>query len=89
MVEGFNRSIENQLAAYVAENQRHWDQNISMLLLAYRSSVHEAIKCTSARLILGKDLQLPMDFICERQEEEQEKCVPIYVQELDGGLVKT
>ena len=36
MVERFNRTIENQLAAYVAENQQDWDQHIPMLLLAYR-----------------------------------------------------
>ena len=60
-----------------------------MLLLAYQSSIHEATKCTHARLMLGKDLQLPMDHICGRQEEEQEKCVPVYAQELEGGLVKT
>ena len=52
MVERFNRTIENQLAAYVAENQRDWDQHIPMLLLAYRSSIHEATKWTPARLML-------------------------------------
>ena len=82
-------SIENQLAAYVAETQQDWDQHIPMLQLAYHSSVHEATKCMTARLMLGKELQNPMDLICERQEEEQEKCVPIYVRELKGGLVKT
>ena len=89
MVERFNRTIENQLAAYVAENQRDWDQHIPMLLLAYRSSIHEATKCTPARLMLGRDVQLPINLICERPEEEHEKCVPNYVQEMEAGLVKT
>ena len=60
-----------------------------MLLLAYRSSIHEATKCTPARLMLGRDVQLPIDLICERPEEEQERCVPNYVQEMEAGLVKT
>ena len=38
--------------------------------------------------MLGRDLQLPIDLICERPEQEQ-KCVPIYVQEIEAGLVKT
>lgn len=41
MVERFNRTLENQLAIFVEKHQRNWDELIPILLMAYRSTVHE------------------------------------------------
>ena len=41
MVERFNRAIEDQLPKFVDSNQWDWDTHIPLLLMAYRTAVHE------------------------------------------------
>ena len=40
-----------------------------MLLIAYRSAIHDTSGCTPAKLMLGRDLKLPIDLIYGRPEE--------------------
>ena len=40
--ERFNRTIEDMLSKYISKAQRDWDEYLPLLLLAYRSSVHES-----------------------------------------------
>ena len=42
MVERFNATLETQLSMFVSKHQRDWDTHLPMLLLAYRSAVHES-----------------------------------------------
>ncbi len=35
MVERYNRTIEAQLAMFVEQHQRDWDQHVPLLLMAY------------------------------------------------------
>lgn len=44
MVERGNRTRNRMLSAFVSENQKDWDEHIYLLMLAYRSSVHERLK---------------------------------------------
>ena len=46
MVERFNRTIEGMLFKFVAENQRDWDSHLPILMMAYRSAVHETTSFT-------------------------------------------
>ncbi len=41
MVERYNRTLEHQLAIFVNENQKDWDQHIPLLLMSYRTAIHE------------------------------------------------
>ena len=43
MVERFNRTLENQLAVFVEKHQQDWDDHVPLILLAYRSAVHEVL----------------------------------------------
>ncbi|XP_063236105.1 uncharacterized protein LOC134538574 [Bacillus rossius redtenbacheri] len=52
MVEWFNRTLEEHLVKVVAEHQQDSDQNIQLLLMAYRSVVHD---------FTGHKLRLPCD----------------------------
>ena len=70
MVERFNRTIETQLSMFVDHHHQDWDQHVPLLLMAYRSAVHDTTKCTPARLMLGRDLRLPVDLLYTRPEEE-------------------
>ena len=41
MVECFNRTLEAQLSKFIDENQSNWDKLVLLMLLAYRTAVHE------------------------------------------------
>ena len=73
MVERFNRTLEVQLSKFVSDHQRDWDQLVPLLLMAYRTSVHETTSQTPARLMLGRDLRLPVDLKISRPELEHTK----------------
>jgi len=62
-VERQHQTIINYLAKFISENQKNWDQWISMFLLAYRSSKHEFTNITAAKLYLSRDLRLPLDLL--------------------------
>ena len=89
MVERFNRTIENQLTAFVSTNQRDWDKHIPLLLLSYRTAVHETTKYTPAMLMFGRELHLPLDLIIGRPPLEEEKPVTEYAEGLRHKIAKT
>ena len=63
MVERMNRTLEAQLAKFVEEHHTDWDHYIPLLMMAYRSAVHDSTKCTPAELMLGRNLRLPADLV--------------------------
>ena len=46
LVERFNRTLIDMLSMAVSDNERAWDLQLSMLLLAYRTSRHETTGTT-------------------------------------------
>ena len=82
MVERFNRTLEAQLSKFVDDNQRNWDQCVPLLMMAYRSAVHETSGSTPAQVMLGRDIRLPVDLITGRPEAECTLPVTDYVQNL-------
>ena len=62
--ERFNRTIEDMLSKFVSANQKDWDEYLPLLLLAYRSSVHESTKQTPYMMFYGRHALLPVDFLC-------------------------
>ncbi|MCW4335043.1 MAG: RNase H-like domain-containing protein [Candidatus Thiodiazotropha endolucinida] len=62
--ERFNRTIEDMLSKYVSANQKDWDDYLPLLLLAYRSSVHESTKQTPYMMMFGRHALLPIDLLC-------------------------
>ena len=70
MVERFNRTIEEMLSKFVAENQRDWDSHLPILMMAYRSAVHETTSFTPCELMFGRQIDLPIDLQLGRPEQE-------------------
>ena len=70
MVERFNRTLANELAKYCAEGQQDWDLKLPTLLMAYRSAVHEVTDYTPARLMLRRELRLPVDLVTGRPPDQ-------------------
>ena len=86
MVERFNRTIEDQLSKFVDDNQRDWDTHIPLLLMAYRTAVHETTGCTPAQLMMGRDLRLPIDLLIGRPEDEEAHHTSTYAEELQSSV---
>ena len=64
MVERFNRTIEHQLAIFVNENQKDWDEHIPLLLLmAYRTATHESMGLTPAKVMMRRELRVQLDLL--------------------------
>ena len=63
MVERLNRTIEETLSKFVARHQRDWDKHVYFVLMAYRSSVHESTGFSPSLLMLGREIELPVDLL--------------------------
>ena len=70
MVERFNRTLKSMLSLFVSENQRDWDRHLPLLLMAYRSAVHETTGCTPSEMMFGRELRLPVDLLYGRPEAD-------------------
>ena len=70
MVERYNLTIGRQLAMFIGQHQGTWDKQLPMLLLSYRSAVHEATGFTPSMLMNGRELTLPVDLMYGRPDEE-------------------
>lgn len=71
MVERLNRTMVQDLAKYCGEAQDDWDVRLPMFLMAYRSAEHEATSFTPARLMLGREIRLPVDLVMGRPPGEE------------------
>ena len=88
MVERFNRTLEAQLAKFVSEHQRDWDRHLQLLMMAYRTSVHDTTGETPAMMMMGRNLRLPVDLFIGRPEEEQPEHKSEYARTLLDRLEK-
>ena len=65
MVERFNRTPEDQLVIFEEHDEKDWDDHLTLLMTLYRSAVRESTKKTPAKLMFGRELNLPIDLISE------------------------
>jgi hypothetical protein len=75
MVERFNRTLCNSLAMYVEDHQRDWDSHLLLVMMAYRSSIHDATQYSQSYLLFGRELRLPVEVICGGLPEISEEPV--------------
>ena len=59
---------------------------IPLLLMAYRTAIHETTGCTPAQLMMGHDLRLPIDLLVGRPEDEISHHHSTYAEELQTRL---
>lgn len=86
LVERFNRTLLNSLAAYVSEHQRDWDLHTPLVLLAYRTAVHEATGVSPCEAMLGRPLRGPLELVVPRPVPEHCTVDSQYVSELIAQL---
>ena len=51
------------LASYVNESRNDWDDHLPYVCMAYRSTVLESTKFSPNKLMLGREINLPLDVI--------------------------
>ena len=72
MIERANRTILNMLSSFVSANQTDWDKFLPLVLMAYRSSMHESTGVTPCAMMLGREISLPIDLLYGHPENERE-----------------
>jgi hypothetical protein len=88
-VERFNATLESMLSMYIKENQKDWDQYLYLVTMAYRSTIHETTKFTPNKLMLGKEITLPIDLMVGKPTDDEGEAVEsVYVQELQEEMVR-
>ncbi len=78
MIERFNYTLVTLISAYVDEEQRQWDIHLPLLTSAYRSCLHEATGFSPNMLMLGREINAPMDLMYGPifHEPEVDPCQP-------------
>ena len=64
--------MENQLDIFVEKQQEDWDSHVPLILLAYRSAVHESTGQTPSFLMFGTKVNLPVDLLFGRPPSSKE-----------------
>ena len=79
MVERFNRTIQQMLKAYVNEHRNDWDEHVPYLTMAYRATVHDSTGYSPNRLMLGREISLPIDVMFGKPKSALRPCYTDYV----------
>ena len=90
LVERFNRTLEDMLSKVTETNHKNWDDCLPLVMMAYRSSIHETTGESPVRMMLGRDIQLPVHLMLGKGIPETQSVVSgvDYVKELRENLHK-
>ena len=87
LVERMNRTIEAMISMYISPGQRDWDQFLPYIMMAYRSAVQSTTGYTPNRMMLGREVDMPIDLIIGVPDEEKKKVSEVeYVEKLRTDL---
>ena len=87
MVERANRSIQNMISSYISDSQDDWDEHIPLLMMAYRSSIHESTGVSPAMMMFGRELTLPVDMTLGRPIRDERLCATDHAYQLEQRLL--
>ena len=51
------------LSKVIDENHKNWDDCLPLVMTAYHSSIHKSTGDSPVRLMLGRDIQMPVDLV--------------------------
>ena len=86
MVERMMKTIKEMLKSFINKNQRNWDELLPLLMMAYRSSVHESTGVSPSKMMLGREITLPVDLVMGGPEKEESVMSTQYAFELEKCL---
>ena len=87
MVERAYRSIQNMISSYISDSQDDWDEHIPLLMMAYRSSIHESTGVSPAMMMFGRELTLPVDMTLGRPIRDERLCATDHAYQLEQRLL--
>ena len=85
LVERFNRTLAKMIKGFVGDNQDNWDEHVSLLTAAYRSTAHPATGFTPNMLMLGREVNLPCDIVFPKPIQSSVE-LHEYVQQLRDSM---
>uniref|UniRef100_A0A3Q2QXS5 Integrase catalytic domain-containing protein n=1 Tax=Fundulus heteroclitus TaxID=8078 RepID=A0A3Q2QXS5_FUNHE len=86
-VERFNRTLLQMIRCYVDQNQKNWDEHLSLLTAAYRSAQNSSTGFSPNMLMLGREVHQPQELwlgLAERTWSEKDPLE--YVHDLEKTL---
>ena len=88
-VERFNRTLVSMHSMYCSDKQDDWDVYLPQVMMAYRSSHHASTQISPNKMVLGREIILPLQAIVGRPTgESDETDLDSYVQNLKDNLVE-
>src|SRR6218665_3272098 len=63
LLERFHRTLNSMLAKFISETQKNWDQQLPLIMSAYRASQHSSTGYTPNRLFLNREVCMPLDLV--------------------------
>ena len=88
LMERVQRTIEDMLSKYTESNQRNWNEVLPLLLIVYRSSKQESTKMTPNMMMLGREIDLPIDLIYPAPPSKSRSSSEEYVFDLQNKMKK-
>lgn len=87
-VERFNKTLMTMVATLVdpLRSQRDWDEQITYAMFAYRSAVQESTQNTPNMMMLGRNVELPVDVMFGKPDGEIFSEESDYAEELRDRL---
>ena len=68
-MERFNRTLIEMLRGKIQQDQTDWDLQLPTCMIAYRGAVQESTGVSPNLLMLGRELEVPLDVITERSPD--------------------
>ncbi|XP_053378575.1 uncharacterized protein LOC128548173 [Mercenaria mercenaria] len=88
LVERGHRKIKSMLSKFVSENQKDWDTFLPITSMAHNSAVQESTGFTPSMLMLGREIDLPVDLALGSPENQTNNTETEYAEALTEKLEK-
>ncbi len=82
MIEKFNDVLTDMIAAFVDKDQRNWDVHLPLLTAAYRCCAHDRTGLSPNKMMLGREVNLPIQVALGANPPADHECYCEYVEEL-------
>ena len=85
-VEGFNRTLQNMQTSYCENDQKRWDEYLPQVLMAYRASINSTTHQAPTRMVLGRNVVLPVKAVIGKPQSSDNMHEPREVDEYISQL---
>ena len=86
IIERFNKTLGSMIKSFVRDNPDEWDKYIDLLMAAYRSTVHPSTGFTPNRMMLGREVHIPIHLIYPIPNDSRDLAPHEYIKELKHKL---